>query len=193
MPDHLILDLNDVILIYRDKHGALYEQPLAEITSMSTPVNPETNDDLELMNARILLPEDMDLPLIMSTDNNAQIPRLLAEIGVLVDAADSRADELDQMITDTDDEAAQDAYSKQLREIENALIRVRERIAVLEKAQRFDQHAFFVTISGCNAEQAYQIISERLHHTEYHDFNCTITSSGIERPLLTFVSRGNPS
>lgn len=66
MPDHLILDLNDVILIYRDKHGALYEQPLAEITSMSTPVNPETNDDLELMNARILLPEDMNRTITSS-------------------------------------------------------------------------------------------------------------------------------
>lgn len=55
-----------VTLIYSDKDGALYEQPLDDITQSGTLIDPENGDDLDLLGWRpsALIYNSQDLSLL---------------------------------------------------------------------------------------------------------------------------------
>lgn len=42
-------DIDNLILIYQDEMGLLYEQPASDITTSGTLIDPETGEDMELV------------------------------------------------------------------------------------------------------------------------------------------------
>lgn len=47
--EHENLDMNKVTLVYVSEDGTEYYQPVSDITSSGTLIDPETGDDMELI------------------------------------------------------------------------------------------------------------------------------------------------
>lgn len=56
------VDPERIVLVYRDERGRAHEQPLVDITSAGTLIDPNTGNDLELVSARVgpNVPADLD-------------------------------------------------------------------------------------------------------------------------------------
>ncbi len=52
------VELDAVTLVYTDEDGQTHEQPLSDLTTAGTLIDPQNGDDLELHSARIQLPAD---------------------------------------------------------------------------------------------------------------------------------------
>lgn len=78
--------LERVTLIYHDEQARTHTQPLSDITTAGTLIDPNTGDDLELVSA-LIADVDQDATPSRAWDNT--VPRELA--GVLEDREDERS------------------------------------------------------------------------------------------------------
>lgn len=85
-PDANAVALERVTLIYRDEKARAHTQPLSDITTAGTLIDPDTGDDLELVSTLIA---DVDHVATPSRAWDNTVPRELA--GVLEDREDERS------------------------------------------------------------------------------------------------------
>lgn len=85
-PDANAVALERVTLIYHDEKARTHTQPLSDITTAGTLIDPDTGDDLELVST-LIADVDQDATPSRAWDNT--VPRELA--GVLEDREDERS------------------------------------------------------------------------------------------------------
>lgn len=112
--------LAQIILMYTAPDGTVYEQPLTDITTAGTLIDPETGDDMELTGWRFSNEVECG-------HNNERL----------------RDDRLVECID-------------------------------CKTVFRPDSHRFTVTVTGCTAEQADQVLNERISPDEDYGFDYEI-------------------